>query len=160
MSINVREYLNNKTKLELVYIPYGEKINLINLILDNVINRETKPATIDTALLKNVATQIFIQNATNIDLSEDANSGENGYDVLCYNNALYELLSSIRSEFDMFQEILNDKVNDFYRYEYSSAKALYDIEEDIAGAFSDSIDSLETALKNLNVEQLVDRMSR
>lgn len=160
MAISVREYLDDNTKLELVYIPYGRKIDLVNLILENVIDRETKPATIDTALLKNVATQMFIQNATNINLSEDINDGENGYDVLCYNDALSGLLNSVITEFSVFQEILNDKVNDFYRYEYSSAKALYDIESDIANILSDSANYLEDKLKNLDVEQLVNMMSR
>ena len=158
MSISVKEYIEDKDKLELSYLMYGKKVDLVDIILENVINRETSPATIDTALLKNISLQMFIQNITNIDLSVEANDGENGYDILCYTGELQHLLELVAPEFNRLEEILNDKLNDFYRYEYSSAKALYDIRNAVYQSLSSSADILENALKNIDVEKLVKMM--
>ena len=160
MAISVREYLEDKNKLELNYLTYGKKMDLVDIILENVINRETRPATINTAVLKNIAVQTFIQNITNIDLSEELNNGENGYDILCYTNSLNELLMTIKTEYDVLEEMLNDRINDFYRFEYSLAKTLYDIEIEVASTLSSGADYLEDALKNLDVERIVNMMPK
>ena len=156
--INVQEYISDESKLELTYLTYGEKIDLVNIILENVINRETRPATVDTALLKSIAIQMFIENITNIDLSDDVNDGQNGYDILCYTGSLQKLLRAIAPEYNRLQEVLNDKLNDFYRYEYSEAKAFYDIEVEVGQLLSMSLDKLEDGLKKLDVEKMIQKI--
>lgn len=158
--ISVREYLNDKSKLELMYLEYGKKMDLVDMILQNVIDGSTSPATIDTSLLKIISIQMFIQNITNLDLSEDANDGENGYDILCYSGELSHLLELIAPEYNRLQEILNDKLNDFYRYEYSISKAINEIKDEIYSGLSASADYIESAIKRIDVEKIINLMPK
>lgn len=156
MSVNVREYIKDNDKLELSYLGYAQKMELVDTILENVIDYNTHPATVDTSMLKIISIELFIQNITNLDLSPEANGDENGYDILCYSGALSHLLELIAPEYNRLQEILNDRLNDFYRYEYSPVKAIYDIKDAVDKALSDSADYLNNAIRNIDIEKIME----
>ncbi len=155
--INVKEYLENKNALELNYLSYVDKLELADLIMENVIEDKYKPPIINTAILKNIAVQSFINQATNLDLSVEANDGQDGYDILSYSNELTNLLASIDREFSVFESILNDRVNDFYRYEYSTSKAIYDLARSVKDLVNMGAKYVDDALKDVDLDQIVEK---
>lgn len=155
MKISVKEYMDDNSLLEIYYTPFGYKLDLVDTILDNLIDRNTTPPTINVALLKNIANHLFIQEITNLDLSEDANDGSDGYDLLCQYKLLSNLLSTISDEYQILNDILNDRLNDFYRYEYSISKVLYDTVNSISDFASYSINQLESTMKSIDTDKLV-----
>lgn len=159
MAISVNEYMNNNSLLEVYYTPFGYKLDLVDTILDNVIDRSTTPHTINIALLKNISDHLFIQEITNLDLSEEANDGSDGYDLLCQFNLLPKLLDSISDEYQRMNSILNDRLNDFYRYEYSIAKVFHDIGIEISDLIDSSVSKLDSVMESIDVKELTQNIS-
>lgn len=121
--ISVSEYLNNKELLEVNYTPYDVKEKIVDVVLSQVITND-EMQKINSALLDRVSTQIFIEAITNIDMSVKSENGLDGYDELCMNNKLDELVYVIGVELSRFRDILDLKVEDFYRYSNSTSATL------------------------------------
>ena len=109
--ISVKEYLDNKEKLALIYVPYERKVNICDVILSQVLNKDGF-ATIDSVLLERVKTQIIIESMSNLDLSIQNESGLNGYDLLSLNNELE--VFEVNPEFEKFNKIIDLRLKDFY----------------------------------------------
>lgn len=152
MSITVNEYLEDKAKLERYYIPFNHKMEIVDILLEQLTNTETVPPTIDTATLKYITTQLIIEHVTNIELGDD------GYDILCEAEELTSLLQEIAPEVATFNDIINDKLQDFYRYEYSESKVINDIKVALNDYLSDSLWRVEEVIKDLDVEKLVNSL--
>ena len=109
--ISVKEYLDNKDLLSLIYVPYDQKVNICDVILSQVLNKDGF-ATVDSVLLERVKTQIIIESISNLDLSIVDESGLNGYDLLSLNNELEVFIGHI--EFGKFNQIIDLRLKDFY----------------------------------------------
>ena len=109
--ISVEEYLDNKEKLALIYVPYERKLKICDVILSQVLNKDGF-ATIDSVLLERVKTQIIIESISNLDLSITNESGLNGYDLLSLNNELE--VFEVNPEFEKFNKIIELRLKDFY----------------------------------------------
>ena len=110
--ISAQEYLDNNALLELVYIPYEQKVTICDAILSQVLNKDGF-ATVDSVLLKRVKTQIIIESISNLDLSIVNEDGLNGYDVLSDGEVV--LIDLYESE---LSEVVIDKVELKY-FEFS-----------------------------------------
>lgn len=119
--ISITEYLNDKSLLELNYIPFHQKKQFIDDIISEVINSSGK---IDTTLIRRISTEIFISALTNIDMGLADENGLQGYDQLCYKNELNNLTNSLGYEYIELQKILNEQVSDYIRIESNPVFAL------------------------------------
>jgi len=63
------------------YIPFDNKLQIVSHIVQGLIDA-TKG--INTALLKRISKEVFIESITNIDLNIIDENGLKGYDQLCY----------------------------------------------------------------------------
>ena len=61
--ISVSKYLENKDLLKINYIPYDVKLNIVDVVLSQVII-DDEIQKIDSALLKRVSTEVFIESIT------------------------------------------------------------------------------------------------
>jgi hypothetical protein len=92
--ISVSEYLKDNGLLEINYIPYDVKLDIVDVVLSQVISDDVMPK-VDGALLKRVSTEVFIETITNIDMSIKSEVDLGGYDELCLNNELDFLIELI-----------------------------------------------------------------
>ena len=109
--ISVQAYLDNKDLLEIIYVPYEQKVTICDVILSQVAHKYGF-ATIDSVLLDRVKTQVILESISNLDLSLINDAGLNGYDLLCYNDELYVLINN--NEFEKFNKIIELRLKDFY----------------------------------------------
>ena len=109
--ISVQDYLANKDLLEFIYVPHDKKVEICDVILNQVLYRDGF-ATVNSVLLERVKIQIVIESISNLDLSVINDNGLNGYDLLCYNDELESLINN--SEFKKFDKIIELRLKDFY----------------------------------------------
>ena len=128
--ISVSEYLNNKELLEINYTPYDIKNNIVDAILSQVIVKDGLHK-INSVLLNRVSIHIFIESITNIDMSIKSDKNLDGYDELCFNNELEELLEIINDEYSRFKYILKLKIDDLNRYSNSTSATLVSLKRSV-----------------------------
>jgi hypothetical protein len=155
--ISVIEYLQNPGELELNYTPYNIKAEIVDVILSQVIT-ENEMKKIDSALLDRVSTQIFIESATNIDMSIESEEGLDGYDLLCLNDELDHVIFVIGTEFDRFKEILDLKVADFYRYENSTSATLLLLKRLMYTFMKKKVDEARQLVEGVDTKAVAERM--
>lgn len=127
--ISVNEYKNNKDLLEISYIPFRQKCNIVDIFLDEHIKSVGGNFfDIDKALFEASKICAFIQVCTNLDLSTD--DDEDPLDVLLKNNLLNELIDTVRDQYDVFEKILALKIETI-KDSYNAGKVLEDIQSDI-----------------------------
>ena len=119
--ISVNDYLDDKEKLELTYIPFDRKLEIVTHTLQGVID---SIGGLNTSLLRRISTEVFIEAITNIDMNIINENGLKGFDQLCYLNELDNLISLISNEYAEFERIVNERVSDYNRIETNSALAI------------------------------------
>lgn len=113
--ISVKEYLDNKALLRVKnYIPYVNKVAIIDAIMKEVSKNINGTYSLDSVLLDRIKMQIFIESYTNLDLSIMDNELD-GYDLLKLNKEFYLLLDTFNDEYKELEEILKLRVNDYIR---------------------------------------------
>ena len=122
--INVDEYLENKELLELKYIPFDVKYEIISTLITGFIKIV---GGINSALLKRIVIETIIENVTNIDLTSVSETGLKGYDQLCYKNELNNLIDLIGNEYKIFYSMYEDYVSDYIRSENNPSFAISNI---------------------------------
>lgn len=155
--ISVSEYLEDRDLLELNYTPYDIKVEIVDVIISQII--ETKEQkTIDSAILHRVSDQVFIEESTNIDFSILSEEGLGGYDKLCLEDELDELLYNISSEYERFTEILEYKLADFYRYENSTSSTLLSLKNQIIGFFKKKSLEMQELINNIDSKEVAEKL--
>ena len=154
--ISVEEYLGNINLLEVRYTKYYDKMEIVDTILSKVIVQNTSPRTINTAVLDRIATQVFIEAITNLDLSIVNKDELDGYDLLCYEDELNDLLSieSVANEYSIFRDILMKRVNDFYNYENNIAVVINNIKKDFVDYTNSGLDYLNQMINSIDAERV------
>ncbi len=154
--ISVEEYLENINLLEIHYTKYYDKMEIVDTILSKIIVHDSSPRTINTAILDRVATQVFIEAITNLDLSIVDEDGLDGYDLLCYEDELNDLLSisGIANEYSIFRDILEKRINDFYNYENNIAVAINNIKKDFLNYTNSGLDYLNQMISSIDAEKV------
>lgn len=155
--LRIEEYLENKSVLELFYTPYENKVEIVEVILSQVV-KHNELVNVDTALLKRISFQVFMEHITNLDLSDTNSNGLNGYDYLCSKNEINDLLSLdfIKNELDRFNEILDCKLNDIYREKTSVGYVLVYIKNIISSFMKNKQDELNDYISNLDTKKIMD----
>jgi len=155
--ISVSNYLENVELLEIDYTPYDVKVDIVDVILSQVII-DDEMEKIDSALLKRISTQIFIESITNIDMSIKSDNGLDGYDELCLLNELDDLLNLIFDEYSRFENILELKVADFYRYKNSTSSTLLSLKNKLSKFVKEKSDEINNLIENIDTQALSNKL--
>lgn len=155
--ISVSEYLNNKELLEINYTPYDIKNNIVDAILSQVIVKDGLHK-INSVLLNRVSIHIFIESITNIDMSIKSDKNLDGYDELCFNNELEELLEIINDEYSRFKYILKLKIDDLNRYSNSTSATLVSLKRSVVEFIKQKSDEINQFITNIDTQVISDNL--
>jgi hypothetical protein len=155
--ISVSEYLNNKELLEINYTPYDIKNNIVDAILSQVTVKDGLHK-INSVLLNRVSTHIFIESITNIDMSIKSDKNLDGYDELCFNNELEELLEIINDEYSRFKYILKLKIDDLNRYSNSTSATLVSLKKSVVEFIKQKSDEINQFITNIDTQAISDNL--
>lgn len=155
--ISVSQYLENEDLLEINYVPYDVKREIVETIISKTIFYKDM-LLLDTALLNRISCEIFIESITNIDMNILDEHGLYGYDTLCMNNALNNLLVEINDEYERFMEILEYKVNDFIRKNNSTGAIISSVINRIVNWSNYKIDELNNYIEGINVKKVANEL--
>jgi len=161
--ISVKEYLSGEKQLELTYIPFDSKLEIVSHIINGIIN---SVGGINTSLLRRISTEVFIGSISNIDMNIEDENGLSGFDQLCYLNKLDELKNNLGSEYAEFETILNERISDYIRIETNPAvtiNAIYnqlkDIADKVLNYISDQVQDFDVDNFINNVSQIADGLN-
>lgn len=149
--ISAIEYINNNELLEVNYIPFDQKMQVVSNVLSEVIN---SVGGLNTTLLRRISTEVFIETITNIDMSIVDDNGLGGFDQLCYNNQLDTLKSIISREYDEFEKILSERVSDYIRIETNPAVTISNIYDQIKVYYNNIMDYLSSRIQDIDVDNI------
>jgi hypothetical protein len=151
--ISVREYLDNKELLEINYTPHDIKNNIVDVMLSQVVVRDGLQK-INSVLLNRISTQIFIESITNIDMSVKSDKNLDGYDELCFNNELEELLEIISNEYSRFEYILKLKIDDLNRYNNSTSATILSLKKSVVDFVKKKSDEINQFINNIDTQTI------
>ena len=154
--ISAIEYINNNELLEVSYIPFDQKMQVVSDVLSEVIN---SVGGLNTTLLRRVSTEVFIETITNIDMGIVDENGLKGFDQLCYNNQLDVLKNAIGHEYIEFETILNERVSDYIRIETNPAVTISSIYNQLKNNTDKVLDYVSNQIQNLDIDDFVNRIS-
>lgn len=158
--ISVEEYLQNKQLLELTYVPYGQRVEICREILNQCTNVFNNYSTIDSVLLNRVKNEIFIGAVTNLDFSIENNDGLDGYDQLCYEDELYDLIETCGYLYGQFDEILDLMLQDYYHNEGSLRSYFHNLKQSITTYIALERDSISSFIQGLDTKKIVDNLTK
>lgn len=157
--ISVIQYIENEDLLEISYTPYSVKKEIVNTIVSQVTNKGDM-RTIDTALLNRVSCEIFIEAITNIDMSIEDENKLSGYDLLCMNNKLDDLLFEVSDEYGRFVEILECVVSDFIRNNNSTSATLLFIVKKLTSFGNEKLKEILEYIEDIDVKNVGDTIKK
>ena len=111
--ITAKEYVDNADRLEIRYIPYNTKIEIILLVLQNVLDSS---GGMNRSVLYRIADEAIFEAITNIDMSAVCENDLTGYDYLRFTRGYTTLLSDLGAEYETFKQILDEQLQDYYQY--------------------------------------------
>ena len=150
--ISVKDYIENKEMLELSYIPYDKKIDIVSGVFSGMIQTL---GGLNTTILRVISLQTIIENVTNIDLKiQDEESGLQGFDYLMYTDELRNLIDLMGREYTEFMKIFDEYKTDYIRMETNPALTISNIYDQISKYASVIIEFLQEQIKNMDIEQL------
>lgn len=155
--ISVSQYLENEDLLEINYVPYDIKKEIVETIISKTIFYKDM-LLLDTSLLKRISCEIFIESITNIDMGILDEHGLFGYDTLCMNNALNNLLVEIDEEYERFMEILEYKVADFIRKNNSTGAIISSVVNRIVNWGNYKINELNNYIEGIDVKKITNEL--
>lgn len=156
--ISVKQYIEDNTLLEISYVPYEVKAEIVEAIINKVARYGNNMKTINTALLHRVSCEIFIESITNIDMSVVSEEGLSGYDILCMNNILEDLLYEIDDEYARFWEILEFKISDFEKINNSTGAILFKLKDSFSLWLREKASEFNGIIENFDVKKLADNL--
>lgn len=156
--ISVKEYLENKEILELNYIPYEQRVEICNVILDQCTSIFEDYNTLNSVLLERVKTEIFISYITNLDFSIKDENELDGYDQLCLNNELDALIYECDYLYEQFENILELMLNDYYHNIASTRGYLNTLKTKILDWFSILKRDVHEYIENLDSKAIANNI--
>lgn len=160
--ISIKEYLENKELLELKYVPYEQRKEICNVIIEQCSNISNDYNTLNSVLLDRVKKEIFITSITNLDFSIVDEVGLDGYDQLCYDNNLNRLIDICGYLYEQFDEILELMIKDYYNNEASLRGYISNIKNSIVNWVltlkrdtSDFIENLDAKVISDNIVKII-----
>ena len=155
--ISVMDYVNDNDLLEVSYIPYDEKMQIVSHVLNGVIN---SVGGLNTSILRRIATEVFIESISNIDLGIEDENGLKGFDQLCYLGEMDQLKNLLGNEYAEFQKILDERVQDYIRMETNPALTINAIYEQVSEYAKMAMDYISSQIQNVDVDQVAEMVSK
>ena len=149
--ISVENYIENNALLEIVYTPFDKKMEIVSHVLTGIIN---SLGGLNTALLRRISTEVFIEAISNIDMSIVDENELSGYDQLCFKNELENLIIYLGSEYIEFEKILSERVSDYIRTETNPAVTINAIYKQVSDYFSNTLDYLSDRIQDVDIEEV------
>ena len=157
--ISIQEYLENNELLEMNYIPYEQRVEICQVILEQCTSIFDDYNTIDSVLLDRVKTEIFIDNITNLDFSIKDENGLNGYDQLCFNNELDNLIYECGYLYEQFEDILDLMINDYYNNIACTRGYLNILKKNLTKWVGDITEDITKKINNIDSKKIVDSIT-
>lgn len=155
--ISVMDYVNDNDLLEVSYIPYDEKMQIVSHVLNGVIN---SVGGLNTSILRRISTEVFIESITNIDLGVEDENGLKGFDQLCYLGELDQLKIFLGNEYIEFQKILDEHVQDYIRMETNPALTINAIYNQLSEYAKIAIDYISNQIQNIDADQVAETVTK
>lgn len=150
--ISVKDYINNRELLEITYLPFDRKMEIVSHVLNGVIQ---SVGGLNTSLLRLVSTEVFIEAVSNIDLSIEDENGLKGFDQLCFNNKLHDLENDLAGEYAELRKILDERTSDYIRIETNPAVTINTIYSQIKDGYNKVMDFISNQIQNIDVDELI-----
>ena len=154
--ISVKEYIENNELLTAVYIPFDEKLSIVSRIISELVNTI---GGLNTSMLRRIATEVFIESITNIDMTITDENGLSGFDQLIYRDELENLKVKLGNEYDEFERILDERVDDYIRTETNPAITINAIYSQVADMLSKLIELFSKRIQEIDVDEFIDNIS-
>ena len=154
--ISVTDYLKDNTLLELTYLPFESKLQIVSHIMTGMIE---SLGGLNTSLLRRISTETFIESITNIDMSVEDENNLKGFDQLCYKNELENLKEVLGNEYAELQKILDERVADYIRMETNPALIINSIYDVVSEKIGIAMDMISQRIQNIDVEKLSDMIT-
>lgn len=155
--ISVMDYVNDNDLLEVSYIPYDEKMQIVSHVLNGVIN---SVGGLNTSILRRISTEVFIESITNIDLGVEDENGLKGFDQLCYLGELDQLKIFLGNEYIEFQKILDEHVQDYIRMETNPALTINAIYNQLSEYAKIAMDYISNQIQNIDADQVAETVTK
>ena len=109
--ISMKEYFDNNELLEVSYIPFDIKLQIISIIIQTLVSDY---GHINRSIIRRVSIETIIESLTNIDMKLDCDNGLKGFDYMYYiKNGFMHLISNFEDQYDEFQKILEEQIADY-----------------------------------------------
>lgn len=149
--ISVKEFIDNENLLEVVYVPFDRKMEIVGYVLRGL----TKAlGGINSSMLRRVSTEVFIENITNLDLNIEDENELKGFDQLCFHGKLDDLIVYMGNEYIEMKRILDEYVADYIRTETNPAVTINAIYDQMKMYMKTALDYIHEYIKDIDVEQL------
>ena len=155
--ISVKEYLENEELLEATYLPFEDKLRIVSNTIRELVNTL---GGLNTTMLRRVSTETFITAISNIDMSITDENGLSGYDQLCYHGVLDNLKYRLGNEYEEFERMMDERVDDYIRTETNPAVTINAIYAQVADLFNQAMDYLSKQIQNMDAEQVMTAISQ
>lgn len=155
--ISVMDYLEDNSLLTASYIPFDEKMSIVSKIMSGLINTI---GGLNTSMLRRISTEVFIESITNIDMKITDENGLSGFDQLCYKDELDNLKNILGNEYEEFERILDERVDDYVRTETNPAITINAIYSQVADMISKALELISQKVKDIDVEELTNNISQ
>lgn len=94
--ISIKEYIDNNELLEMEFIPFDTKMEIVSQVINQVIKTV---GGLNTSLLRRISTEVFVEAITNIDMSMEDENGLGGFDQLYFYNKFDDFIELINREY-------------------------------------------------------------
>ena len=155
--ISVMDYVNDNDLLEVSYIPYDEKMQIVSHVFNSVIN---SVGGLNTSILRRISTEVFLESITNIDLGVEDENGLKGFDQLCYLGELDQLKIFLGNEYIEFQKILDEHVQDYIRMETNPALTINAIYNQLSEYAKIAMDYISNQIQNIDADQVAETVTK
>lgn len=102
----------DRSKLEVVYIPYYVKIKIITKTIYEFFKRY---GYVNSSMVKLIGFQTYVEYITNLDMGSEDENNLLGFDILKYNNKYNDLIIDLGDEYKDFENILAEQLDDYKR---------------------------------------------
>lgn len=150
--ISVSDYLKDKTLLEVTYLPFDTKLQIVSHVLGGMIE---SIGGLNTSLLRRISTEVFIDSITNIDMNIVDENDLKGFDQLCFNRELENLEDALGNEYAELQKILDERVADYIRTEINPAVTINAIYNQVVDKLNDVLVLASKYIQEIDIDALI-----
>lgn len=156
--ISVQEYLADKSLLNVVYIPFDDKLSIVSRILNGLVGATQG---LNSSLLRRISTEVFIEALTNIKMNVvNEENGLDGFDQLLFTQELDSLKMMLGAQYEEFEDILDEYVQDYIRTETNPSVTIQAIYDQVLKFANQITEYLTNTLSSVDVEELTSTLAQ